>query len=105
MIDEKQKFKSEKERKQKEREEKKKNFGGFSDLLDSSESIDRLFDTNFIDSVNRITPHSNLDQSYHTNQSRFSQLEEHRMQSSMISQHSQIHKDHHHSNWERMQEI
>lgn len=105
MIDEKQKFKSEKERKQKEREEKKMNFGGFSDLLDSSESIDRLFDTNFIDSVNKISPHSVHEGSYHTNQSRFSQLEEHRMQSSMISQHSQIYKESHHSNWERMLEI
>lgn len=68
MIDERQKYKSEKERKQKERKEKAQgmntgdkdycNFGGFSNLLDSSESMDKLFDTKFIDSVNNIVPGS-----------------------------------------------
>lgn len=105
MIDEKQKFKSNKERKAKEREEKKQNFDGFSDLLDSSESIERMFDTKFIDSVQKITPESLIETSKLTNHSKVSQFEEHRINSSAISHQSEVDTDKNSSNWNKFQDI
>lgn len=105
MIDEKQQYFQHKEKKDKEKDQKKNNFKEFSDLLDSSESVDKIFDTLFVESVNKndqIAPH---DSSHHTNMSKFSQLEEHKLNASELSEHSQIHKTGVHSNWEKFNEI
>jgi hypothetical protein len=104
MIDEKQKFKSDKERKVKEREEKRSNFEGFSDLLDSSESIDKLFNTDFIDSVNKIRPSSYME-SPNTDKHKVRQLEEHKMQASRISEQSQNYSELSSSKIEKMNRI
>ena len=105
MIDEKQKYKTEQEKRLKVKDEKKnKNFDGFSDLLDSSESVDKIFNTKFIDSMNKASPHK-LDHSNTLDGSKLSQFEEHKMQSSSISQHSQIYKQGVVSKQEQMNEI
>ena len=107
MIDERQQYIQNKEKKAKKEQKKqeKKTFGEFSDLLDSSESLEKMFDTKFIDSVNKIVPVKPLDMSNQTISSRLSQLEDHKMQASAISEHSQINKTNQSSNWERIQEI
>lgn len=93
MIDEKQKYKNEQEKRLKNRVERKSNNGGFSDLLDSSESIEKIFNTKFVESILKAKPESVMNSSGgYSNMSRFSQLEEHKIQSSTISQNSQIHK-------------
>ena len=102
MIDERQKYKTNKEKKSKEREEKKKKFGGFSDLMDSEDSIEKLFDTKFIESVNNIIPSSAYESINSNNMSKHSQFHDHEISSSIISQHSQIKNP---TNWQRMQEI
>lgn len=105
-IDEKQHFKMNKEKKFQEREEKKNKYGGFSDLLNSEESLDRFFDTRFVDSVHKVTPQSLLDISQDENTLRkHSLLDEHKMNSSTISEHSNIHKGDNISNWDKFQEI
>ena len=105
MIDEKQKFKTEQEKRLKVKDEKKaKNFEGFSDLLDSSESVDKIFNTKFIDSINKESPYK-LNNSNTLNESKLSQFEEHKMQSSSISQHSQIYKQGPTSKQDQMNEI
>lgn len=81
-----------------------KNFGGFSDLLDSSESVDKIFNTKFIESINKVST-SNMNNSSTLNGSKLSQFEEHKMQSSSISQHSQIYKQGSASKQEQMNEI
>lgn len=49
-IDELQKYKAKQEEKQKLREEKKQQFG-FSDLLDSDESNEKIFDSQFVKEI------------------------------------------------------
>jgi hypothetical protein len=105
MIDEKQKYKSDKERKSKEKEEKRKNFDGFSDLLDSEESVDRLFDSKFIDSVKKIVPQVSLESYGDRPKQRTNQLGEHKLQSSAISHHSETHNESMSSNWSKIHEI
>jgi hypothetical protein len=105
-IDEKQTFKINKEKKFQAREEKKNKYGGFSDLLDSEESIDRFFDNEFIDSVLKVTPKallgSPLDKRY---SQKLTLLEDHKMNSSAMSDHSNIHKNDNVNNWDKFHEI
>ena len=105
-IDEKQTFKINKEKKFQAREEKKNKYGGFSDLLDSEESMDRFFDTEFIDSVLKVTPKALLGS---PQDKRYSQkltlLEDHKMNSSAMSDHSNIHKNDNVNNWDKFHEI
>lgn len=102
MIDEKQKYKSDKERKQKEKEEKANNFGGFSNLMDSDDSTDRLFDTKFVDDVKNINPYSLYNSINSDNMSKHSQFLDHEMNSSILSQHSNIQAP---TSWQKMQDI
>lgn len=102
MIDEKQKYKTEKERKSKEKEEKVDKFGGFSNLMESEDSMERLFDTKFVDSVQNIVPGSLYNSINSNNMSKHSQFMDHEMSSSILSQHSNIQAQ---SNWQKMQEI
>lgn len=105
-IDEKQHFKINKEKKLQEREEKKNKYGGFSDLLNSEESLDRFFDTMFVDSVHKVTPQSLLDINQdESNSRRHNLFDDHRMNSSTMSEHSDIHKSENISNWDKFHEI
>lgn len=105
MIDEKQKFRSEKDKKLKEKQEKQNNFGGFSDLMDTSQTSEKMFDTKFIDSVMKATPARRFNDSGSMERSRVSQFEEHKIHSSMISNASEVNREQRESSWSKIQAI
>ena len=76
--------------------------GGYSDLMDSSDSLEKLFTSKFIDSVNNIIPDSLYNSINTANMSKHSQFKDHEINSSILSQNSDIQTQ---SNWLKMQEI
>lgn len=89
MIDEKQMHKQEQEKRLLERPGKKAGNGGYSDLLDSSESVNQIFNSEFVECMKNVVPLSARHSSEQSSVNSHSQLEEHKSQSMRISEHSE----------------